>query len=271
MFGLSAKLHRLAIKVAMAKPAPNLISRSGEEGRRADSFSVRLNLIGTDDLQILVKGISPNGVDGLCWSDDRFQMPCTVPNAKLAHFTLFAEHFYGLRSFVYNSPLSLVASEALFLPMIVAIWQNLRQAMFNTITPARTKRMDALLDIYDITLSTQSENTMHVSGDLAISATSLLHLKHGSWIWGHPQLKYRLRELTMVLDSLALTNDLKKMGTGYILAPMALKTLSDHEETKQRQRTTEVQTWMMLALTFVVAVATILQVIAAFRAPPLGN
>jgi len=256
----------MAISIALSKPAPSSIPRSGEAGRRMDCFSVRLDGTAPEELQILVKELTANSIDGNCWSGDSFEWPCSIPNVFLPEFKLNAVHYYGLQTHTYNNGFWLVILEYLHFPLIAASWRRIRQVMFNSTTPARTKRMDALRDIYDLTL--QSGNDFFVSRESTISSVDLLHKKYGHRIWDHPLQKSRLRELTMVLDSLVETKDLNKKDLGYAMAPTGLKTMSDFEESERKQRTSEIQTWLMIILTLVVAAATVIQAFAAWRGSP---
>ncbi|WP_460233087.1 hypothetical protein [Agrobacterium radiobacter] len=242
------------LDLALRRNASNTISLSN---KAVDAYAVYLmGLDGSN--QFLAEEFHPHGVSGKWWSTEksRFDEPCSVPYSRLHLFNIDIRYFYKGWTFQIQSVLRfLVQYHLLKYPFLIVSYSNVRQIFFNRQRLTRHERMKVLDHILTETLKSHDYHASHT--ELLTKFYSI------QWV-RHPQKDELLRYYSMLLESLAVSGDLKKDGHFYVLAPNALNTIAAYELEERRHRDNYKVQFGILSLTSVLALIGIMQVYVAF-------
>jgi hypothetical protein len=247
---------KIIFKFLEKRVSPDSVPRSGEAARHVDCFSVFLD---KDDHPFLYfRGVSGDLLRCLRWEGDRFQIEAEVPIVSLVDLRVRVTHYYAFWTFKYDSIQSFVVEELFGYPKIKIFFDRVFQYFFNKKKLITQKRMDLLK--YMVERSFDSERAFGV-----VDIVSGLYTIR--WV-EHPDYQRCLSTVSIYLESLVLSGDLRKEGVGYRVMGTALRTLEENEEIERRHRENVIiQMWMLL-LAIAVFALTLVQT-GIVRAPVL--
>ncbi len=248
---------RLALSKAMKRRAQEPVPRSGEEGKRVNSFSVALRHPEIDGFSVLIDALTPHGAQGLYLSGEKHEMPCCISNVHFSECKLFASRFYGRYTFEYHSAVALIVSESIRRPFFAVASDRLSQLSFNLRTPVRFERMQLLKSAVEHYLEIKTSSALIHKGDEATrSMTSSYFLMriHGMQMYQHPQFKQHDDKMKLYLRSLVVSGDMfEDQQRQFRIKPQAIQTIAKFEQENRRHRTQVTQTWLLVIFTGLLA------------------
>jgi len=236
---LEISICRAAISLALRRPAPDVIPRSGARAKGVDCYVIQ---VGGAEAKwpFLVDSLDRKGLLGRWWNGNRFESECCIPYAYLAFDEVQITHYIGIYEFGFASPLSFLVQEVLRWPYLLIARDRIAQFFFNKQTLVRKDRIHVLRLIVEATLS---ERTFSCSSPRLMSL-----LYSNRWVF-HPDKAQSLAYCSLLLDSLVASGDLTREQGAYRLAPKALATLAQFEEDERKHRDLIVQQRILKWLT----------------------
>lgn len=226
-------------------------------GDEEDRLSYLIESIDFEKNEIHVKSVDANA----CYS-----ITNTINLQILFTHKIRTLHFYKTHKLIYNSLISLFLNYVTKFEMIrvnLTIFCNfLIQSRFNRKAIISHKKIDILQTILNKYLDQKiiHDYTQNEEGISVFDLMTALNTER--WL-DHPEGKKKKAELGLYLESLVDSGDLNKNGRGYyyIIKGKALQTI-EHYETEERRHNDSVNTqFYMVILTFIIAWATVLQVV----------
>lgn len=237
-------LKRLAIKLAMRKPAPDRIPLSDmARVRQRDYFVV--NFGPKDDRQrFLVRHVMPEGFTGLWFqgngpnSEER-----TIPNAELTNFELLITHYFGELEIRYSWSLEFIIKHSFRYEYLPYWRERLGRYFFNRRSLDEKRRIHVLRLVMD----------SHLNGNPLRSTVDIMSELYGERWLHHPQQEQLHRYYDLMLDSFVEAGELSRgPGRAMEIAPQALNTLDSFSEDERRHGgTMSIQRWMLIVTLFV--------------------
>lgn len=181
-----------------------------------------------------------------------------VANSQMNRFDLLITQYKDELIFRYTSPIGFLVQQTFLVPKIRFHKHRILQFLFNKQRLAREDRFVVLRHIFERSV---------VDRDYKVGPISLISelFQHNHWLH-HPDSKALESYYSLVLDSLHKTGDLEGDRNFYALAPAGLATLESYEESDRRHKDQVRQQQMIAALTLVLVIVGLLQVLATVLA-----
>ena len=207
-------LRRHLLRYMLRRSCPDTIHRSGEKGKRVRCFSVYLK--GADDDWLLwVKGMGPNGFEGLLWNGTRYEKPSSIPFSDVEPRLIHIERYVGLFSFTYTGVIRCVLEDWTFLNRLPILREGLAQFLFDRKDLGLTERIDTLQALVQASID---------DPNFRVTEVSLPALLHGHrWIL-HPDKERQQTYARHLLASFEDSGEVKKDQNGaYAITGKALR------------------------------------------------
>lgn len=253
-----ARLH--SIRRALKRKAPSRFSYSSE----VDYFVTILRKEETGE-EILVEALSDFNVTGLAWAGERFETPIDLPIAELDIWSLRFTRFYGFFKIDYRNLFDFLRSEYTFHPQRMQLKEWLSQKAYNYRKRFRQDRIEVLRKLVAMHLAEAQKNNGLLFTGSRKSIVGLLSDFYGNRIYGHPNYEEESARFRLILESLAETGEVKKHSMHeFQLSAAAVASISNYELEERRHRDSVRQSWLLLLVTIVMAVAAVVQAVSAF-------
>ena len=251
-----------SLLIAMRRPAPDRVPRSGPRAEGVDCYSVDIRTLDGIHCDVLVRGVSKEYLTGTAWNGDRYADPVDLPFWILGDFEFSAKHYIGIYEASFSSVWKFVLQESIRWPYVEVAWEKLKQKIFDMRTPRRMQRIAVLKKLIEIRLDVR-ENNAFVQQQGYIQEFDLLREMYGIRIFGHPEFDALHRQNHMILESLVSTGDViaDAPNRRYAAHGSALQTIARYEEDNRRYRSQIFLNRVVAVLIFFTALAAIVQVI----------
>lgn len=242
---LVVSLCRSALGIALRRPAPSSIPRTGDKAESVNCYVAQIG--GTEsDWPFMAKELVDGGVTGLWWDGDSYKIPCSIPNWQLRLDNFQFAHYIGHYDFESTSVLSFLIQELSRWRYFLIFKDKFGQFLYNQRKLVRKDRIEVLR----LTLEGTVKNRR-----FAMHSTTLMGALYSNrWVF-HPEKDEYLAYCSFLLDSLAGSGDLAKDGISYKIAPKALTTLAEYERDERKHRDQVLQQralkWLTVALVVV--------------------
>lgn len=256
----SISIKKGAIRKALKRAAPNTIPFSGlEKLKKRDYYTVRLFDKSTDT-SFLVKGICDEGLKGYWFqgAGPEHGKCASIPNKYISSFDIKITHYAHELEIRYDTAIYFFLGTYTFKALRAVLKHRFRVWAYSKRKLPRQDRVEVLTWAYGWTLD-------HDGANATFSPMTFLIHRHGPLIAHHPELEQQKRYYRLILDSLIMSGDLEKSKYGqFCLAPKALATLDNYEETDRRHKDNLRQQRRLGRLTLALVLIGAAQIIAPF-------
>lgn len=259
-------LHWILPKL-LIKKSPQIIPRSGEEGKKADCYTIYLR-DKSEKLSYLVEKIDKEKNELSVLRLDKsntFSVKETLSLSSISTDNMEVTHYYGLFNLNYNNVYDLafnfVTKYDLAKVKVRIFWDFISQSRFNKRELA-TKNSLELLNFMVVSQMNENISRSHSWGRPSIEGIDIFSLmtKLYSLRWvSHPYSSQQMRKLELYLESLTESGDLRKDNSKYFVTGRALKTLEKYEENERRHKDALGIQKRIFWLTLILAIAAVIE------------
>ncbi|MBX3305635.1 MAG: hypothetical protein KF751_06210 [Nitrospira sp.] len=203
---------------------------------------------------LLLEGLNGDSIRCRRWDGQRFSIEAEERICDLVPMQLQIIHYYGLSKIEFKGAWEFLwhhYTALIYLRIAVGQkWQSVCQFLFNQRSLASQERIRILRLMVAKRLSGSGEG---------LSAWDVMtELYSFRWI-EHPDGESRAGGVEFQLESLVESGDLAKSGITYLAKPKSMVTLAQIDDQDRRHReASRLQLWLVI-LTFILAVASIVQ------------
>lgn len=245
-------IYKALFKNILSKNCPNRISRSGDEGKKVNCFTVRLDK--NKEPFLLVENFKDNKLIGKKWDGQKFIDNFEVDIKKLEEYELFIIHYYGLATITFDG-INDYGWNYFFKYIYIKLWlrntiQNIDQFFFNKKKIVTDNRLSLLENMLEIQLNKPKSGIGFV--DLMCKLYSF------KWLY-HPNKEIEKRKLKLYLDSLIDSGELIEKNNEYFVTGKAISTLEKYEQSEEKHIREVKHQRKIVLLTVIIAFATLLQ------------
>lgn len=247
--------HRIlqrALKIALRRPCPDRIARSGEEGKSQNCYIVSLDK--GDDPYFAADGITNDGLSGILYDGKRYNKPHFLSFEELENLNLEIVHYYGLTDIRFKTPKAFLLhriTRIIYLRVqINRFIKALSQALFNRKDLVRIQRIELLRVLVQLY---SEEKREHIS-----ALQIMMHMYGMKWAL-HPHGDSKYRKLRLILDSFVKSGELINHGDGYRVMGKAIVTLDEYEESERRHHQNVNLQRIIVLLTLVIVIFAAIQ------------
>jgi hypothetical protein len=260
---LSRRVLLQSIKHALRKNAPSQFSYADKN----DYFvTILTNKLSQEE--VLVSAIGPKVIEGMAWSEDRFQSPTTIPVTDVEAWSPKFIRFYGFNKINYPSLADFLVSELTFRPWRAYLKESFAQSLYNYRTKFRKDRIEVLKRLVQVSLKEAEKNNGLLTTNSWKSVVGLLSEVYGNRVYGHPGYEAEAAHFRLILESLVATGELEKQKMHeFKLNGLALASISNYELEERRHRDSVRQNRLLFFVTVVMAVAAVVQAYSTFWRP----
>lgn len=249
---MKERLFRNAVRRALTRPCPNLVPRI-DDAKSVNCFVAYVNT-GDGKPHLLLEGLNGDFITCRRWDGQRFSIETEERISDLAYMQLQIFHYYGLSKIEFKSAGEFLWHQyAALIYIRIGIgqkWQAVCQFLFNHRDLASQERVRILRLMVSKRLSGIDEGLS--SWDVMTELYSFRWMEH-------PDRESRSGGVDFQLESLVESGDLAKNGITYIAQPKSMATLDLIDDQDRRHReASRLQFWLVI-LTFILAVAAIVQ------------
>jgi len=255
LHALNLLVLRTACRLAMRRPAPDVIPRTLPRAAGIDFFSLTINCRDRE-WSILVDKVGPEGASERWLEGNAYSLPVSITWEAAVDATIDCSHYIGIYEFNYRTPAKLLVRETLRLPQIEIFQDRLQQRSFNGRPLVRRERLDILGLISDEALKDRTYR---------VSSISLAAKLYSNRVFFHPERQQMLNYCALLLDSLVSSNDLILENHVYRLSPQALHTMATNEQEDRRHRDMLAQQRAVKWLTFALIFVGLIQAYASWK------
>ena len=248
-------LVRKSVERALRKPTPRRYSLSDVKN---DFAHVTLKSTDGHAVEAIITETNVDGLTGIFWGGDRFDLPGSIPNAQLRQMSFKLERVYGRFRTTYSSPLEYLIKDNLGYSQLLPLYDWLVQARFNIAFRQRRERILLLSELVELYLQTDTRDIF--GRRRSRSAIDLFSNIYGSRVWGRSDTDQILRRFEFTLESFVSTGEFSRSDEGYALEPAALASLDRFAVEDSRHTDSVTQNKRLYWLTLVLALAAVVQV-----------
>ncbi len=226
--GVKNFIRRMAVKVAMQRPAPSRIPLSGYERLRLRNYTTcNLLPLGREETFLALEA-QASGLKGL-W----FPGPTNISEEReikyedLSDYNLEITYYFRELELVYRSGLKFLLHRLLYIPVLQLWSERLARWLFNRKALTRSDSVKVLRIMIEKTL-----NDRDFGGG---ESTVMTELYGRRWVQ-HPELEKVHAYYSIVLDALVDNGDLVKEGHLYRLAPAGLTRIEKFDQEDEKFR-----------------------------------
>jgi hypothetical protein len=245
-------VYKKSIEYALSKKCPELISRSGEKGRRVNCYTVAIDK--ENQPYYFVESLVGDELICLEWDENRYSIKRKVAFSNVQPKDFRISHYYGLSEVTYFGINNFIIGRVLFLKYIKIHLNRFLiatgQYFFNKkklITKQRIQLLRVLID-----LALQGKKKFGVFSLMTELYTVKWH--------NHPNGNAQREKVEFYLDGLVDTGELKKTKDGlYELTGLAIRWIEEYEEQERKHGENVKIQRRMLWLTVVIVLLTLVQ------------
>lgn len=244
-------IKRALLGIALRRPSPNRIPRSGDEGAAVNCYTTRV--FTGDDKALIVCSANGNSLECLEYDGDRYSINATHDFEALIDNKFEFIHYHGLYTTTYFGWWDFAVGTIFRVPYIKA-WihsthSKISQTIYNRKKLITKQRMDILKTVLNAELNGQEE----------ISSLVIMTLMYDIRWYLHPNHDEQHHRIELYLDALAETEHLNKSQMHYKITGYGIAAIELYEE-EERKHSESISTQRkMLWLTVVIAALTIVQ------------
>lgn len=252
MTAIDKRLYDIILPRLFKKLSPERIPRSGEAGQKMNCFSVFV-----DDEEgkshFVAQKFEGIRLIGKRWNGNFTAIDAEIDLAEINPQRFRVVHYYGLNEVTYRGIRDV--ARTWLLPTIYLkihcdrILDRITQYFFNKRSLQGIERLRLLRLMVDWHI----ENGQPLSSIDVMTQTNTLR-----WVL-HPQRDAQQKKIELYFDSLVDSGELTKQGYRYMVTGRAIGTIERFEEEERRHTENARIQWAMLALTFFIALLTIVQ------------
>ena len=236
----------------LEKECPNIISRSGEEGKLVNCFSVRVDK--NNEPFLLVNAYRDEKIIGKKWNGNQFEGEFEISIEEIEDYDLFIIHYYGFETITFKGIYDYAKhyfSKYIYLKVFLRnSIQNIDQYFFNKKKIITKDRLNLLKFMLNMQLDRNNNGI-----GLIDLMTELYSIK---WVY-HPNKEDEKNRLKLYLESLLNSGDLKNSNNKYIVNGKAISTLERYERDDEKHIISVKLQRKMLLLTFVILLVAVIQ------------
>ncbi|WGI22419.1 hypothetical protein [Amylibacter sp. IMCC11727] len=138
---------------------------------------------------------------------------------------------------------------------------ELYQAIYNSLTPVRSSRVDLLKWLVNRRIEYHAKNNSYrIGNEHGDSVVTILAEMYGNRIYSHPKKDEYRANLLIDLDSLTATDDVKIVDNNYVATGRAVVTIAEYEVENRHHLDNKKHNNRIFWLTIVLVLVGILQV-----------
>lgn len=216
------------VNKALKKPAPERIPLSMPRSLDNDFYEIYIKFKSLD-WKLLCRTKEKGGYSGILWQGRNRGHDCTILNSTFEKikFSVEITHHYKGYQFKYGNLESFLFSWYSKNYKLAVIYDLITQRIYNRKTLFRSHRMEILKDLVENTINEPQYST----SSLELGKEIYTH----RWQF-HPKKNEYQSHLSLILDSLVETGDLKKSDRRYSVTGKAIATLADYEHDQQKHQ-----------------------------------
>ena len=249
---LSKKIKKYLLNVALQRPAPQRIPRSGLKGEAVNCYVVRV--FNGNDVDALI--IEPsNGYKLSCqqFDGERYSIKSEHTFDALLERQFEFTHFHGLNTTTYIGWLDFAWGTVSRVPYIKTWLLNTKSKISQFIFNHRKLITKQRIDLLKIILDSQLNGINIVS---SLSVMTLIHTD--KWIL-HPNWTEQHNRVEFYLDALAETNELTKISGNYSITGQGIAAIERYEEEERKHSEAMASQRKMFWLTLAIVALTLVQ------------
>lgn len=250
MNDIKKHIIRLCLKWLLKKGCQSTIPRTGDAVQSVDCYIIYVRNH-DDSPYFMPKSVQEGFINGLRWDnqDRSFNIESVMNIEELENYKLEIIHFYQEFEIKYKSFFEWIFNR---LPFLSILLEPIKQSAFNKKELARYKRADILRFFVEQYEQDKDKNKKFSSYTVMTDLYSHRWFKHKEGGKFHNYIH-------LVLESFALSGELKKEGIAYSITGKAVETLDAFEVEERRHKENKfLQLWLVL-LTLVIAVSAFIK------------
>jgi len=232
MLKIKELIYKTVLSLALKRPSPDRISRSGEEGERVNCYTIMI--IDSDDKpDVLLKKKDGDALLGYEWTGERFDREVELTLSEVVKRSSLGQlriiHYYGLTDIKFNSvydfSLNKLTGYVYLTVHARRFFSRLRLLQFKRSKLVKRKRIEVL----EFMINEHLEK-----GTKDFSSYSLMSGIYTKQWFYHPRRHLLRNAIQLHLDSFVLSGDMVKQGSKYYLTGSAVNSLERYHDETQR-------------------------------------
>ncbi|MCP8899867.1 hypothetical protein [Gilvimarinus xylanilyticus] len=257
---ISSIIKRALLGIALRRPSPNRIPRSGDEGAAVNCYTTRVSTGAGKEL--IVCSANGNSLECLEYDGDRYSIHATHDFESLIENKFEFTHYHGLYTTTYFGWWDFAVGTVFRAPYIKA-WiysthSKISQTIYNRKKLITKQRIDILKTVLEAELNGREE----------ISSLDIMTLMYDIRWYLHPSRDDQHHRIELYLDALAETEHLNKSQIHYKITGHGIAAIESYEEEERKHFESISTQRKMLWLTIVIAALTIVQA-GLIKLPPI--
>ena len=209
---------KMALLIALRKPAPNVIPLSGEARLKTRDYnSTYIQTVEPSETH-LVSSLNEEQLNYLHWNErEREALPASLPLHYISDFRVVIIQYFKDTEITYNGHWPYLFGRITFRARRERLARRHKQSQFNKKLLARENIQEVLSEIYNETMN---------SRDFVSSPTAYLMTKHTILWLRHPQRDELLNHYELIFEALAESGDLTCERGRYQLTAQSINSLN---------------------------------------------
>lgn len=248
--------RKKALARALQKPAP-LQYPTGPRSRLVGRDFYEVQLYRHYEPVFRVDAVNGETLEGIWWENQGEDRRIELPVEDMRAYDFVVRRFLDEYEYPEDSALVFLIRDVTGFYHFANRWDKIIQVFYNRRQFARRERMRLLQYVVDESLK---RDTYY------FSAYTLMSDLFG-FRWGrHPNHEEALRYYEMLLESLAVSGDIRRDQNIYQIAPQAFQALDDFHRDERRARHNLIVQVALVVLTLALAAAAIVELLERFLA-----
>lgn len=248
---LSTKIKKHLLNVALKRPAPQRVPRSGSEAKAVNCYTVRVFKDGNKGL--IIESMTNSMLDCIEFDEGRNTVKSEHEFESLLDYEFEFTHFHGLVTIKFSGWLDFALGH-FFKFIYIRVWleskkDDLLQFVYNRKKIVTKQRVVLLKTILDTQLN----------GADYVSVISVMSVIYTDRLFSHPSWEDYLHYTELYLDALASTGELNKANGDYSITGLGISAIERYEEEERKHSEHMSSQRRMFWLTFVIAALTLVQ------------
>lgn len=248
---LVKKIKKYLLNVALQRPAPQRIPRSGLEGEAVNCYVVRV--FNGNDKPLIIEPSDGDKLNCLEFDGERYSIKSEHSFDDLLERKFEVTHFHGLATTTYFDWLDFALGTIFRIPYIKTWFLNTKNKISQFIFNRRKLITKQRVDLLKVILDSQ------LNGANIVSSLSVMTLIHTNKWYLHPNWEDQHNRVKFYLDALAETKDLTKINGDYSITGQGIAAIERYEEEERKHSEAMASQRGMFWLTLVIAALTLVQ------------
>ncbi|WP_170335227.1 hypothetical protein [Ruegeria arenilitoris] len=215
---------------------------------------------------VLVDEITGCSIVGRLWSDNEFSEHFKIQINELSEWELKVTRFFGYVRKDFETTSKFIAGELTLSTERAWINEKFFQSLYNATLRHRDDRIAVLKKIVEMHYIRALDGVPILYEAKKRSIIQLETDHFGQRIYGHPKHDQISARFRLLIESLASSGDLEKVGRhDFKLSAKALVTISDYAQEERRHKDNVRQNQMLFWITVAIALATAAQAFSVWQ------